>query len=146
MVAGIHHACVVVSDMEKSLRFYRDTIGLKELMNFKIKADPVMMGLSDARAQQHLVMLSAGNAIVELIQYLEPEGKNVQKRTCDFGTSHVCFQVSDINAVYKEMVSKGISSFHRTPDLISAPCPLKGYRYVYFKGPDNEILEFIQTP
>ena len=145
MVSGIHHSCIVVSDMQKSLEFYRDKIGLKELMNFKIQGDPVMLNLRKT-PQQHLVMLSAGNSIVELIQYLEPKGTKVHKETCDFGVAHICFQVSDINAAYEAMKEKGVVSFHRTPDFISASCDLNGYGYVYFRGPDDEIVEFMQVP
>ena len=147
MVSGLHHACVNVSDMEKSLNFYRDTLGLKETMNLKIKADPAMMDLPGTEPHQHLVMLSAGNSTVELIQYVEPKGKHIRKRTCDIGVSHICFQVDDINKAHKKMLEKGINTFHRTPDFIGASGgSLNGYGYVYFRGPDNEILEFIQVP
>lgn len=146
MISGIHHACVVVSDMQQSLEFYRDMIGLKELMNFKIQGDPVMLDLKGTVPQQHLVMLSAGNSIVELIQYLEPKGVKIHRKTCDFGVSHICFQVPDIEKAYKAMKGKGVVNFHRLPDFISAPCPLHGYGYVYFRGPDDEIVEFIQAP
>ena len=43
MIKGIHHACVIVSDMDRSLDFYRDKLGLKEVMNLKFDADPAMM-------------------------------------------------------------------------------------------------------
>lgn len=42
MVSGVHHACVIVSDMARSLEFYRDKLRLRELMNLKFEADPVM--------------------------------------------------------------------------------------------------------
>ncbi len=146
MISGIHHACVVVSDMQESLEFYRNKIGLKELMNLRIQGDPVMLDLKGTVPQQHLVMLSAGNSIVELIQYLEPKGAKIHKKTCDFGVSHICFQVPDIERACKAMKDKGVKSFHRAPDFISAPGPLNGYGYVYFRGPDDEIVEFIQVP
>jgi catechol 2,3-dioxygenase-like lactoylglutathione lyase family enzyme len=133
--------------MEKSLKFYRDTLGLKETMNIKIKADPLMMDLPGTDPYQHLVMLSTGNSHVELIQYVKPRGKNIRKKTCDIGVSHICFQVDDINEAYKKMLDKGINTFHRTPDFIGEQGgSLNGYGYVYFRGPDNEILEFIQVP
>ncbi len=146
MISGIHHTCVVVSDMHASLEFYRDRIGLTEIMNFKIQGDPVMLDLGAAVPQQHLVILNAGNSNLELIQYLEPKGTKVPRRTCDFGVAHVCFQVEDIRAAYEAMLDQGVTSFHRTPDFISAPCALKGYGYVYFRGPDGEIVEFMQVP
>ena len=147
MISGVHHACVSVSDMEKSLAFYRDVLGMKEEMNLKFDADPVMMDLQGTKPKQHLVMLSAGNAIVELIQYIEPKGKPDTRRTCDFGTSHVCFQVDDIKKAYEQAVAKGVNTFHKPPDFINGSgTPLDGHGYVYFRGPDNEIVEFMQVP
>jgi catechol 2,3-dioxygenase-like lactoylglutathione lyase family enzyme len=147
MFSRFHHACVIVSNMEKSLTFYRDLLGLEELLNIKIDADPVMMGMEDTLPKQHLVMLSAGNAIIELIQYIEPIGKPYDRRTCDYANMHICFEVDDINKTYQDALAKGIKSFHKKPDLIGeAGGDLNGYWYVYFRGPDSEILEFIQVP
>ncbi len=145
MIKGVHHACVIVSDMDKSLDFYRDKLGLKEIMNLKFDADPVMMDLPGTKPKQHLVMLEAGNSHVELIQYSEPQGKKSNLAPCDFPNMHICFEVDDITAVYEKAKLVGITAFHRDPDFIKdSGTPLDGYGYVYFRGPDNEILEFIQ--
>ena len=147
MIRGIHHACVIVSDMDRSLDFYRDKLGMKEVMNLKFDADPVMMDLQGTNPKQHLVMLEAGNANVELIQYIEPKGQRSDHAPCDFPNMHVCFHVDDIKAVYEKAKKVGIDAFHREPDFIEGSgTSLDGYGYVYFRGPDNEILEFIQTP
>ena len=147
MINGVHHACVIVSDMEKTLRFYRDILGMREEMNLKFDADPVMMDLRGTKPKQHLVMLSAGNAFVELIQYVEPVGKPTDRRPCDFPNMHICFQVEDIKKAYEEALAKGVNTFHRAPACINeSGGPLNGYGYVYFRGPDDEILEFMQVP
>ena len=146
-VSGVHHACVIVSDMEKSLGFYRDLLGFRETINITYDADPVMMDLPGTKPVQHLVMLDAGNVNIELIQYLEPKGRPFDRQPCDAANMHICFKVDDIRSVYKETRDKGIIAFHRDPDFIKEDGgPLSGYGYVYFRGPDREILEFIQVP
>jgi catechol 2,3-dioxygenase-like lactoylglutathione lyase family enzyme len=146
LIDGIHHTCVIVSDMERSLKFYRDTLGMKQEIDISYDADPVMMDLPGTNPKQHLVMLSAGNMNVELIQYLEPKGRPNDRRTCDNGTMHLCFRVHDIMKVYEELKAKGIT-FHRAPDFIGDDGgELSHYGYVYFRGPDNEVLELIQPP
>jgi catechol 2,3-dioxygenase-like lactoylglutathione lyase family enzyme len=146
IVRGVHHTCVIVSDMEKSLRFYRDLLGLEEGVNITYDADPAMMDLPGTRPKQHLVMLSAGNTVIELIQYIEPKGKPYDRRPCDAANMHICFQVDDVRKIHREMSAKGIR-FHRDPAFIGEDGGgLAGYGYVYFRGPDNEILEFIQPP
>jgi catechol 2,3-dioxygenase-like lactoylglutathione lyase family enzyme len=132
--------------MKKSLAFYRDILGLKEEVNIKYDADPVMMDLPGTSPKQHLVMLQAGNTNIELIQYLEPKGAPFERRPCDVGNMHICFQVGNIREIYDALKNKGIR-FHRDPDFIDENGgDLEGYGYVYFRGPDNEILEFIQEP
>lgn len=144
MISGVHHACVIVSDMAKSLKFYRDILGMREDVNVFFDADPVMMGLPDTKPRQHIVMLSAGNTNVELIQYLEPKGKRNEGRTCDPASMHICFQVNDIEKTYEDLKAKGVL-FHRSPSTIGESGDgLAGYGYVYFRGPDNEVLELMQ--
>ena len=76
MINGVHHGCVIVSDMEKSLAFYRDKLGLKEVMNLKFDADPVMMDLQGTEPKQHLVMLL--NMLQGLeVQHSSLEGKRL---------------------------------------------------------------------
>jgi len=146
LITGVHHTCVIVSDMKRSLKFYRDTLGMEEEVNIIYDADPTMMDLPGTKPKQHLVLLSAGDAHVELIQYLEPKGRPNDRRTCDHATMHLCFRVEDILKVYEELRAKGIT-FHRTPDFIAEDGgELANYGYVYFRGPDNEVLELIQPP
>lgn len=146
-VSGVHHSCVIVSDMEQSLHFYRDTLGFKETINITYDADWRMMDLPGTEPKQHLVMLDAGNVNIELIQYLEPVGRPYDRRPCDTANMHICFQVDDIQRVYHEMSDKKLVSFHRDPAFIGDDGgALANHGYVYFRGPDNEILEFIQVP
>jgi len=144
LLAGVHHACVIVSDMAKSLAFYRDLLGLKEEVNEVFDADPVMMGLPGTKPRQHIVFLSAGNTLVELIQYLSPRGEPIVSRTCDFGGMHICFRPTDMAKTYEYLRSKGVQ-FHKPPACIGEDGKgLAGLWYVYFRGPDNEILELMQ--
>ena len=115
-------------------------------MNLKFDADPVMMDLQGTKPKQHLVMLAAGNAHVELIHYIEPKGQQSDHAPCDFPNMHICLQVDDIMAAYEKAKQAGIHTFHREPVFIQdSGTPLDGYGYVYFRGPDNEILEFMQV-
>jgi catechol 2,3-dioxygenase-like lactoylglutathione lyase family enzyme len=146
IISGLHHASIVVSDMEKSLEFYRDTLGMKQEMEFRYDADPVMMDLPDSKPRQHLILLSAGNAYLELIQYLEPRGRPNDRRTCDDGAMHLCFRVDDMEKVVSALKTKG-TRFHRDPDVIGKDGEgLADHWYVYLRGPDNEVLELIQPP
>jgi catechol 2,3-dioxygenase-like lactoylglutathione lyase family enzyme len=95
LASCVHHTCVI-SDMSRSLEFYKDILGMEEKLNEKYDADPVMMDLPDNEPNQNLVMVFAGNTIIELIQYIEPKGKPYDRRPCDITNMHRAFQIQNL--------------------------------------------------
>ena len=79
MFTGIHHASFAVSNMDKSIAFYRDIIGMKLTWDSK-EAGVVFEGpVSDAvtgcpGTKQRIAFLALGNDILELVEYT-PTGK-----------------------------------------------------------------------
>jgi catechol 2,3-dioxygenase-like lactoylglutathione lyase family enzyme len=89
MIRGIHHTAVSTSDLERSLRFYRDLLGFKEVYASAWEpgttgADRIT-GLKNSSAR--LVMLKAGNACIELFQFASPRPKTAEpmRPVCDHG-------------------------------------------------------------
>ena len=78
-VEWMNHTGFVVSDMERSLAFYRDLLGLKEERDQILEGEFIseLVGYPDARL--HIVYLGSGDMrhSVELIQYLNPPGTAV---------------------------------------------------------------------
>ena len=117
------HTMVRVSDVEKSLRFYRDALGLSELSR---KDYP--------QGRYTLVFLAAPGdeqAQVELTYNWDPEtygsGRN-------FG--HLAYAVEDIYATCRRLMEHGVTisrpprdgrmAFVRSPDLVSVELLQKG--------------------
>ena len=92
---------VVVSDMERSLEFYRDLLGLEEERNQILEGEFIseLVGYPDARL--HIIYLGSGDMrhSVELIQYLNPPGTTVaMPERHQVGASHLGVIVDDLNA------------------------------------------------
>ncbi len=102
MVTKIRHTGIVVTDMEKALKFYRDLLGLKVAKDFKEEGDYIdsISGLSAVRLR--MVKLTADNGtMVELLQYLShPREAGDNPQICDIGCSHIAFTVNDIDKEY----------------------------------------------
>src|SRR4030042_1321394 len=98
MVKGIRHTGIVVTDMAKSLKFYRDLLGMKVDKDFSEEGDYIdsILGLSGARVR--MVKLTAEDgSMIELLQYLShPRKAPASRQLCDIGCSHVAFTVDDI--------------------------------------------------
>lgn len=145
MITGVNHTSFTVSDLDKSLVFYGDLLGMPILSNAKerpIKFTEKVVGIPGAHLK--IAYLDAWGHKLELIQYLSHPGGRVTTQTCDVGSAHLCFDVDDVNTMVRELAAKGVK-FKGTPQLIPAGVN-KGGLAVYLEDPDGITLEFIQPP
>ena len=138
--ADWHHVAVSVTDMDDSIRFFCDNLGFEVEWDQDHKSGQTIstvVGLEQVEAR--FVMLEGCRTRLELIQYYQPVGRNNNSRKqCDFGISHFCFTVKNINKIYKELVSKGVQ-FNSTPQNLRP-----GVWAVYMQGPENIIIELLE--
>ena len=141
MFRGIHHTSVVVGDMERSIRFYCDLLGLR-LETDKILEGPfisTVLGYPECRARW--VTLDAGDDVarIELLQLLEPRATGAAPPLARVGASHVGLIVDDIQADFERLRGQGVR-------FKSPPQESGGLWAVHFYDPDGISLELIQLP
>ena len=142
MIHGIDHTSFTVSDMERSITFYRDIIGMKFIwdsasdgMQFK---GPEADKVTDCPGtEQRLVFLTIGDSRIELVQYM-PTGKPlVDNKASDTGSSHICFKTGNVQELYQKLLANGVR-VHYTLQHI-------GFGWVmHFRDRDGIILEAVQ--
>ena len=142
MIKSLGHVGLSVTDMERSLEFYRDFLGMKIIMDLDISDDRIakIVGLPGAKCR--IVHLTLGQAILELFHYSHPEGENfaADMRQCDRGLIHIGFEVNNFQQHIEELKSRGIT-------FLGEPLEFRpGVWVVYFRGPDGEVCEFRQIP
>jgi catechol 2,3-dioxygenase-like lactoylglutathione lyase family enzyme len=139
---GIHHMGVTVSNLERSIDFYT-RLGFRLLFSpLQYSGKDLEKSLNVEGAKLRSAMLKASDGtMVELLQYLEPEGRALDRRNCDLGSMHIAFRVPDIETAFSEF--KKTVHFNSEPSTVSEG-PLKGIKFVYFVDPDGVILEFFQ--
>jgi len=95
MIKGVAHNAFTVSDMNKSLDFYCDKLGLKKVFEIKDNMD-----------KPWIVYLQISNEqFIELFY----GGVNEAKVGSDIiGYHHFCFEVEDIYATAKMLEEKGV--------------------------------------
>lgn len=117
------HTMVRVTDLDQSLRFYCDALGLRELRRY-----------DSEQGRYTLVFLAApgdDDAQVELTWNWDPEGYGIGRA---FG--HLAYQVDDIYAACQRLLDHGVTinrpprdgrmAFVRSPDQISVELLQKG--------------------
>ena len=145
MINGIVHAGITVSDMEKSIKFYRDVLGLKVV---KVEEEKGTRGerLGVPGAVIQVVMLETSNgAGMELIEYKKPAPPNKYGLPVNgLGQVHIAFKVDDIEAQIAKMEAAGVEFIGGSQYETIEDGPLTGWKWIYFKDPDGTNLELIQ--
>jgi len=148
MVTGIHHTSLVVSDMEKSLRFYRDLLGMTVAVDTPMSGEMLDQEVALKGARLRVVELNPGSGppYVELLQYYAPVGKPfpADARCCDTGMPHIALLVADIQADYKRLLKEKVR-FTAPPQFVDAGA-FKGCQTVYCYDPDGIVVELWQMP
>ncbi|MEC5151882.1 VOC family protein [Cryobacterium sp. GrIS_2_6] len=143
-VLGVHHVGVTVRDMKRSFEWYSRMFGLTP--------GPVSEGSGEALSRSVQVndaalafsMILIGNTRLEFLEYRHPEGRDFDRSNGDVGSAHVCLEVSDLDAAYRDLVEKG-AVFNAPPVTLDSGA-LIGSRWAYLRDPDGIQLEIWESP
>ena len=142
MITAVHHVSFTVSDMERSLDFYRGALGF-EVLNDRTVAGPFAETVTTLKGvRMRIIHLSGYGQGLELIQYLAAAGQPEAPRTCDTGRAHPCYVVDDIEAEIARLSELGVRFLSEVMTVEGGPNA--GNRMVYFLDPDGIPMEFTQ--
>lgn len=116
-----HHHGFTVSDLDKSLAFYRDALGLEVLRvseRSNLPSYDRMLGYPDVKLRVALLRHVGTDFLLELFQYVNPP---VEKRRLEprlVGAAHVALEVDDVDAVYERLRSHGYSAINPPVDVV----------------------------
>ena len=144
MIKAIEHFSFTVSGLEDSLDFFCDKLGLEATPIEEVDHPDVkqIVGMPDARLRISLVKLP-GDKNIELIQYIQPEGRSLDLSTNNTGVAHIAFEVSDITALHKRLSSQGVT-FISPPVWTKSNDGQRQWGVCYLKGPDSITFEMIE--
>lgn len=148
MLSTVAHIGLTVSDMDRSIAFYKDVLG------FTFQGEIFMDGPETA-ALFHRDACSARVAYlkgttevnappIELIQFLD---QPIQPQKADLfrtSISEVCFYTNDIDQDYVRLKEAGVDFLSKPQTFDSTRYGFGKSRAVYFRDPDRIILELIQ--
>jgi catechol 2,3-dioxygenase-like lactoylglutathione lyase family enzyme len=143
-VVTADHTGITVSNLERSLAFWRDVLGFKLSHTAHQKGEPAQEITGVEGAEIKLAVLKApGGHKVELLQYLAPpDRKCVDLRPCDVGSVHVALLVDDLDAVLERIAASGWNAAGKPQTLTKGPNA--GKRVVYVRDPDGTTIELMQ--
>ncbi|MDA0833217.1 MAG: VOC family protein [Planctomycetota bacterium] len=139
---------IVVSDIDKSVAFYKDVIGATELDGFDVPADFAgETGLSNNKAfHVHVLVLGEDDTAtkIKLMQFPDAPGKKVNN---DFihsslGVSYLTVFVTDLSASLKRAEAHGVKPVAKGPVGLPEGFP-EEIALACVRDPDGNLIELV---
>jgi methylmalonyl-CoA/ethylmalonyl-CoA epimerase len=131
-VKRIHHVAVVVDEMEKSLSFWRDALGLNPS---EVRDVP--------EQKSQVAFLPAGESEVELVKPTSDDSgiaRYLTKRGP--GLHHICVEVDDIQAMLVQLKAGGARLINETPVTAADG---RQYAFVHPESTSGVLVELYQA-
>jgi catechol 2,3-dioxygenase-like lactoylglutathione lyase family enzyme len=143
MITGMNHTGFVVRDLEKSVEFYNEVVGLQVVRRGERDGGTIsqIVGYPDSHLKMAMLGIDqVGGHILELIEYLNPVSTDrpTQERAV-LGASHLAFNVTDIQDTFQRLLDNGAKRLN--PPVEVAP----GRLACYLQDPDGNWIELIEA-
>ena len=132
-VTRINHIAVLVDDLDETVKFWRDALGLE------------LTGVEDNPAElARIAFLPSGDSEIELVQpttadsglarYLEKRGP---------GMHHICLEVDDLAGMLAQLKEKGVQLINEEPRTGRDG---RLYAFIHPKSAHGVMVELYQIP
>lgn len=145
-ILAADHTGITVSDIERSLAFWRDVLGFELSHRAHQKGGLAEQITSVAGAEILIAVMKAPGHKIELLEYRAPADRRTQNdlRPCDLGHVHVALTVENLDDILKAIAASGWKAAGEPQTLTVGPNA--GKRVIYVRDPDGTTIEFMQMP
>ena len=145
-VISADHTGITVSNLERSLAFWRDVLGFEFSHTAHQKGELAQDITGVEGAEIKLAVLKApGGHKIELLEYLAPaDRKPGNLRPCDVGFVHIALLVDDLERMLHKIATSGWKAAGKPQTLKVGPNA--GKQVVYVRDPDGTTIELMQVP
>ncbi|MBS1894612.1 MAG: VOC family protein [Actinobacteria bacterium] len=144
MIRDYHHTVLLVSDMDRSIEFYCDTLGLELINRDDDRRGEFLDQMFNVEGVHiKLALLRAGGEIVELVEPVAP-AELVEYDGSDnpFGIARIGWEVEEIEELVEGLKAKGVEFLGDIVEMTVGH--YAGGKVVFFRDPDGIVLEFQQ--
>jgi methylmalonyl-CoA/ethylmalonyl-CoA epimerase len=103
-IGSMHHVGIVVRDLDRAEAFVSGAIGL-----------PVVNRLASPQLGLRAVLLACGPAMVELVEFSDPQIVRDRLGDRDAAVDHVALQVTDLEDAVQALAAHGVGTVDEAP-------------------------------
>lgn len=143
-VTGLDHVSITTADLDASIAFYADLLGLRVLDRGESEDAEVAVMIDLERARIRWADLDVGDGVVlELLQFLDPVGAPLNRSPWDPGATHTGLQVDDIDAMHARLREAGVRVISK-PVRLTEKGSWHGTKVLYAVDPDGTWIELVE--
>jgi catechol 2,3-dioxygenase-like lactoylglutathione lyase family enzyme len=153
MIRSVWHTSWTVSDLARSIAFYRDLLGFELVATKERVGDFIERVVGFDGAELRIAALRIPGAPVgasghhlELIQYVAPQGVKLDLRTCNVGAAHLALETDAIHETCERLARAGVTLVSEPVPVPAAPGMAAGGYACYLRDPDGFTIELVQAP
>jgi catechol 2,3-dioxygenase-like lactoylglutathione lyase family enzyme len=144
-VPELHHAGLTVTDLERSLAFWRDALGMEVVLD-QVRDDAYLgevVGHPGADCRMVHLAFGGEGARVELFEYRAPRVEPAPvARPAQPGFAHVCVRADGLRELLERLEAAG---GRRVSDPVEVTAGAnRGALAVYVRDPDGHVVELVQ--
>lgn len=153
MIGGVDHIGIGVSDIDKSLNFYCDFLGFKDIVFDYTGELPAMDLVRGSNVLARVVILANPNftpisqGMIKLVQLLPPSKPKDIRPEYEWGSiciAEVCMNVKNIEEIYR--ISTEEMNYEPVLSPAYATCPPNDEecKFAYIRDPEGILIEYIE--
>jgi len=145
MITGLFHTGMTVSNLERSLTFYGNTLGITRF-HTQVADQPYLAdvtGIPGCSLHIGFGQIEGDASVVEILEYTYPKGRRAGTQFGSVGSPHVCWEVDCLSAAYERLGAAGVE-FLAHPSMIGeGPC--NGAQAAFLLDPDGLLIELVEA-
>lgn len=142
MITGFNHSSFTVSDLQRSIDFYCNILGMNLVREAQRPEDYTESVTGIEGCSLNIAIVEGWGHRLELIEYVGLAKKKKSAPCSSPGAAHICFNADEIESTVERLRQKGVMF---VSDPVTVPSePNKGGKVVYGKDPDGIVFELVE--
>ena len=149
MLKEIMHVGITVINIENSIKFYRDILGLtlKGQAIMEGKETDALFAMNNCKVK--IAYLNGSDNImsppIELLEFVNNKTIKDKPQLNKISISEICFRVDNIEKVYKHLIDNNVECLSEPQEFDFTAYGFSKSKALYFKDPDGIILELMEN-